>query len=85
MADTIGELEVETLETPNDFMWYTNRLDVAAKYKHRHIGIPAKYPCKVHSEWEDDPNGPYTFVHTFFYQTETTCSQCGHKQLVWPE
>lgn len=73
------------LKSEDDFNWYKKRLDVDAKYEHRHRGKPEKYPCRVHSEWHDDPNGPYTYAHYFTYQQEVVCEKCGHKELVWPQ
>jgi len=73
------------LESAEDFNWYCKKLDVDGKYNHRHIGTPSKYPCKVLSEWGDEPNGPYFYVHDFIYQQTITCECCGHKKLIWPE
>lgn len=64
-----------------DFEWYKQKLDVESRYHHRHINSPEKYPCKVQSEYWDDPNGPYTFTHTFVYKTEIVCKHCNHKSL----
>lgn len=68
----------------SDFQWYKKSLDCHAKYQHRHIGKPERYPCRVSSEWSDDPNGPYTYNHEFIYQKCIICKECGHHQLEWP-
>jgi hypothetical protein len=73
------------LKSETDFNWYKKGLDVLERHNHRHIGKPEKYPCKVYSKWEDDPNGPYTYEHNFIYQQEVVCEHCGHKKLVWPD
>lgn len=74
---------MEIIESKQDWEWYLKRLDAAAKYEHRHNGTPERYPCKVESEWADDPNGPYTYTHRFFYEEEKTCEKCGHKHNEW--
>ena len=76
----------ELLNNLSDFNWYKARLDTNAKYYHKHYGEPKKYPCRVlESIWEDDPNGPYSYTHTFIYQQEVECPTCHHKELVWPQ
>jgi hypothetical protein len=37
----------------------------------------------VISKWEDNPNGPYEYHHSFIYQktTESVCDSCGHKTV----
>lgn len=37
-------------------------------YKHDHSGTPSEFPCIVVSEFWDDPNGPYSYDHTFVYK-----------------
>ncbi len=64
-----------------DFDWYKQKLDVDGRYHHRHNGIPEKYPCKIVSRFWDDPNGPYTYNHKFFYKQEIVCKHCNHKSL----
>jgi hypothetical protein len=69
-----------------DFEWYKKKLDADAKYAHRHLGTPTKYPCKIlESEWWDNPNGPYEYSHSFIYQQIQTCIQCGHTERIWPK
>lgn len=68
-----------------DFNWHKKELDVAGRYNHDHKGNPEKYPCKVISEFENDPNGPYTYWHKFVYQQAVKCSCCGNESLIWPE
>ncbi len=72
-----------TIENKEDWDWYKQRLDVDGKYNHRHNGSPKQYPCKVESEWNDDPNGPYYFNHRFFYQKDIVCEKCQHKTKEW--
>lgn len=71
------------IESKSDWEWYMTRLDVERKYKHRHNGQPEQYPCKVHSSWHDDDNGPYTYEHTFFYKKQKRCEHCGHVEIGW--
>lgn len=71
------------IENDDEWEWYKLKLDVDQKYHHEHLGKPEKYPCRVNSEWYDDPNGPYSYVHSFFYQKEIVCEKCGHKSLEW--
>ena len=73
------------LNNKEDFKWYKNELDVQQKYEHLHIGEPEKYPCLVRSEFWDDPNGPYTFYHTFIYEKVIVCESCGNSQRVLKE
>lgn len=73
------------LHTKEDFEWYKKELDVIARYEHRHLGKPKKYPCKVKSVWEDDPNGPYTYKHFFKYRVEKKCPHCGQVIKSWSE
>jgi hypothetical protein len=74
-----------TIKSEDDFRWYKAGLDVSLKYPHKHNGKPERYPCKAWSKWNDDPNGPYYYDHTFAYQLEVICDSCGSKKLVWPE
>jgi hypothetical protein len=76
---------MKELTSKQDFHWYKCELDVKAKYLHEHHGTPDRYPCKVSSEWYDNPNGPYTYYHTFIYTQEVTCDHCGARKVVWPE
>jgi hypothetical protein len=39
-------------------------------YKCRHKGSPPEYPCLVRSHFWDDPNGPYTYDHTFMTRAD---------------
>lgn len=73
--------EANKLDCPKDFEWYKHGIDNGARYHHRHYGEPKRYPCLVRSEWSDDPNGPYTYTHSFIYQTtvKTRCEHCGHE------
>ena len=73
------------LDEHEDFEWYKKSLDVSGRYNHRHRGEPSKYPCRVVSEYWDDPNGPYTYHHSFIYQQEVVCQSCNHVTTVWPE
>lgn len=75
----------EVLNSAEDFEWYKKGLDVSGRYAHQHNGRPDRYPCKVISEFWDDPNGPYNYNHSFVYQQEVECPQCHHKTLVWPD
>jgi len=54
----------------NDAEWkaYKDGLDKDFSYKHRHYNDPEQYPCLVSSEWNDDPNGPYYFIHELIYR-----------------
>ena len=72
------------LDNAEDFVWYKKKMDVDSRYVHRHCGEPEKYPCMVISEYYDDPNGPYTYYHSFVYQQLVTCPHCKHETLVWP-
>jgi len=77
---------VAEFKNKDDFEWYKKELDVKAKYAHEHHGEPEKYPCRIfESEWWDNPNGPYSYSHSFIYQQEIVCPTCGHKHLVWPK
>lgn len=73
------------LRSKDDFEWHVRKLDADRKYLHRHDGEPTHYPCKVESEWWDDPNGPYTYQHRFTYQQTVVCESCQHETVVWPE
>ena len=73
------------LQSEEDFEWHKALLYAKGTYYHKHNGKPIKYPCKVHSEHWDDPNGPYNYDHTFTYEVETVCSACGHKEIDWPK
>ena len=77
-------LIMKELTDKQDFHWYKQDLDLGRRYEHKHYGEPEKYPCLVQSEWEDDPNGPYTYRHYFIYQKtdSTKCSECGHVTTV---
>lgn len=74
---------MKLIEDNDAWKWYKKALDVERKYEHRHNGMPNSYPCKVESEFWDDPNGPYTYNHSFIYQQEATCEKCGHKTKEW--
>jgi hypothetical protein len=70
----------------SDFVWYKKELDLKAKYEHRHWNEPEKYPAMLlDSVWEDNPNGPYEYFHSFLYQQEITCPHCKKITVVWPE
>ena len=73
------------LSNKDDFYWHKQNLDVKARYKHKHIGEPKEYPCRVFSVWSDNPNGPYEYEHHFVYRQKTTCPNCGHSESIWPE
>ena len=73
------------LENENDFNWYKKGLDVSVKYKHRHNGEPERYPCVVKSVWEDAPDGPYTYTHSFIYKQKIVCEKCGNAEEIWPD
>lgn len=75
---------MDILNNEEDFKWHQKALDVAQKYNCAHYGDPEKYPCKVVSQFWDDPNGPYTYNHSFIYQQEVQCPHCGHTRLIWP-
>lgn len=75
---------MKKLNSENDFKWYKAELDVDGKYSHAHFGTPERYPAIVTSEWWDNPNGPYEYQHTFFYEEEHQCSECGHKTKKFP-
>lgn len=70
---------MSVLKGAQDFYWYKAELDLQQKYQHRHSGEPIAYPCRVISEWSDDPNGPYCYDHKFIYQEEIECEKCGNK------
>ena len=53
-----------------DYGAYMRTLDEDGNYDHRHEGIPTRYPCLVCSTFWDDPNGPYTYFHSFTYREE---------------
>jgi len=72
------------LGSKSDFEWYLKRLDAEQRYEHRHNGSPEKYPCIVSSDWWDDPNGPYTYDHTFKYKEKICCEACGHQSEKFP-
>lgn len=75
---------MEKLKYKDDWVWYTKRLDAEGRYEYRHNGEPEKYPCIVSSQFWDDPNGPYTYDHDFYYEVEHICSECGHKTKDFP-
>jgi len=52
------------------FQVYKNMLDHDRDYDHLHKGTPDHYPCLVDSIWWDDPNGPYTYHHSFTYRKD---------------
>jgi hypothetical protein len=64
-----------------DFMWYKQELDVMSRYEHRHRGEPDKYPCIVRSSFWDDPNGPYTYDHSFVYKEECSLLANAYERL----
>jgi hypothetical protein len=76
-------MTLEILTCKDDFEWYCKELDVRHKYRHEHNGKPDRYPCKIESQWHDDPNGPYYYEHEFYYQKEEVCPCCKHKIMVW--
>ena len=77
---------MKELTKKDDFHRYKKELDLARKYEHEHRGgEPLRYPCRVYSEFFDDPNGPYTYNHTFVYQQNHDCEKCGHNTMIWPE
>jgi hypothetical protein len=76
---------MEILKNKEDFSWHKMALDAGRKYAHKHYGEPEKYPCMVSSEFFDDPNGPYTYEHSFTYLQDVVCPHCNHKQSIWPE
>jgi hypothetical protein len=76
---------IETLWSANDFDWYKQSIDVAHRMRFRHRGSPERYPCRVISQWENDPDGPDCQMHTFVYQQTVKCESCGHETVVWPE
>lgn len=80
-----GSMDNTALYSAEDFKWYQRRLDVEAKYQHRHNGRPTSYPCRVISEWCDDPNGPYTYNHTFVYPQDVKCPHCEREHRIWPD
>jgi hypothetical protein len=73
-----------TLANIGDFQWHKAALDVAHKSHCKHNGEPEKFPCRVVSEFWDDPNGPYTYNHSFIYQQSVICDHCGSESIVWP-
>ena len=77
------------LRSKEDFYWHKKKLDLDGKYEYKHIGKPDKYPCIIISEFYDDPNGPYTYYHEFYYkQTEKIkCDHCGNTKVktFWPK
>jgi len=76
---------MKELYNKEDFVWYKRKLDADRKYEHDHYGEPEEYPCRVRSEFYDDPNGPYTYNHSFIYKQEHKCESCGHTQKIWPQ
>ena len=81
----MSEPEYIILDSKKDFYWYKKRLDLDREYDHDHDGKPVKYPCGVESSLYDDPSGPHAFGHSFIYQQEITCSECGRKCFIWPD
>ena len=75
---------MKKLNSPKDFEWYKKEIDVENRYEHRHNNDSIRYPCVVSSEYWDDPNGPYTYDHHFFYEEEHKCSECGHVTKKFP-
>lgn len=55
------------LKNKEDFENLKKKLDKEKSYKHRHYWEPDEYPCLATSTWWDDPNGPYSYDHTFLY------------------
>lgn len=76
---------MDTLNSKEDFEWYKKALDVNGRYEHKHVGEPENYPCKVRSNFWDDPNGPYTYEHEFLYEVEIVCPSCGHTTKKLPD
>jgi hypothetical protein len=77
--------EDKVLYSQNDFEWHKKYLDATEKRHMRHVGEPARYPCKVESAFHYYDNGPDEFHHAFVYQTDVTCSHCGTKKTVWQD
>jgi len=69
------------LDYQDDWDWYKQELDVAARYKHDHKNEPKKYPCLVISEFCSGDNMAY--YHHFFYQKKDKCPECGHERTIW--
>lgn len=76
-------MEWTLINSSTEWEWYWKRLDVDGKYNHKHDGFPESYPCKVSSQFFDNPDGPYVYSHIFLYQAEKTCDKCGHKHKEW--
>lgn len=71
---------MKEFKNANDFYWYKKKLDLDQRYENKHYGEPERYPCRLlKSELLDE------YYHTFIYQQEVVCPECGHKQLKWPE
>lgn len=73
------------LSGKTEFKYYKLKLDVEGAYDHLHHNEPEKYPCKVVSNFWDDPNGPYTYHHEFYYKKKISCKECGYTEEEWPE
>lgn len=73
---------MKKLNNKQDFEWHCKWLDVEGRYEHS--GLPQAYPCIVSSDWWDNPNGPYTYFHKFYYEEEHECSECGHISKKFP-
>lgn len=72
------------IKSKNDWEWYVKELDVNGRYSFRHNNEPERFPCIVHSEHWDDPNGPYTYFHSFYYLEDHACESCGHVSSSFP-
>ena len=71
------------LKSSTDFYWYKQELDLESKTVFKHNGTPDKFPCQVSSRVAFNADCEDEYFHTFTYQKEVVCSECGHKTLSW--
>ena len=76
-------MEARILKSSSDFHWYKQELDLESRTSFKHIGKPEKYPCQVTSRVQFNSDCEDEYYHTFNYQREVVCSECGHTTLSW--
>lgn len=75
-------MEFVMLQNAEEFEEYKDSQDVSGKYKH--FGAPTHYPCKVYSEFYEDPIlNTITMTHKFLYQQEILCPCCYTAFKTW--
>lgn len=67
-----------------EWPWYKKRIDLNEKMEHTHDGDPDKFPCLVNSWIGRNNRVADDCRHSFVYQEEKKCSECGSKSIGWP-